>query len=219
MQLEQLERTAAVGRSMLALQISDSRDALIVSRLLFSSLQSRSSFNVPSAVVALTVANYNSNPASYISQRILQSSKAAPSEPDLPTDEHAYGALWCCDVAHKQQQQTWSSMEQEVSRWLLTQLGYNSSADSTLSANCRGNLRGLWEFIIANYKTADSKRHIEHVLARHRKEQEAARRAPEQKREAQERRRRLQHMQKKAAELEQTLASFQVGCVHKLHQG
>lgn len=101
-----------------------------------------------------------------------------------------------------------------MSRWLIAQLGYNSSADATLSTNCRGNLKGLWEFIITSYKTADSKRHIQHVLAKHRREQEAARRAPEQEREAQERRQRLKQLQKRTAELEQTLASFQVGCHH-----
>lgn len=97
-----------------------------------------------------------------------------------------------------------------MNRWLLTQLGYNTSADTGLAVNCRGNLKGLWEFIISNYKTADSKRHIQHVLAKHRREQEAARRAPEQHREAQERRQRLRQLQRKRAELEQTLASFQV---------
>jgi hypothetical protein len=104
-------------------------------------------------------------------------------------------------------------MEQEVARWLLTQLNYNSSADSTLSSNCRGNLKGLWEFVIANYKTADSKRHIQHVLAKHRREQEAARRAPEQQREAEARFQRLHQLRRKNAELEQKLSSVMVSAV------
>lgn len=103
------------------------------------------------------------------------------------------------------------SMEQEVARWLFSQLGYNASADATLSSNCRGNLKGLWEFIITNYKTADSKRHIQHVLAKHRKEQEAARRAPEQQREADARRQCLYQLRKKNADMEQTLSALEVG--------
>lgn len=101
-------------------------------------------------------------------------------------------------------------MEQEVARWLSAQLGYNVAADGTLSANCRGNLRGLWEFLIANYKTAESKRHIQHVLARRRQEQEEARQAPEKQRQALAQRQRLQHLRKRAADLEQTLSSLQV---------
>lgn len=102
------------------------------------------------------------------------------------------------------------SMEQEVGRFLFAQLGYNAAADATLSSNCRGNLKGLWEFIISNYKTADSKRHIQHVLDRHRREQEAAARAPEEQREAEARRQRLQQLRSRNAELEQTLTALQV---------
>jgi hypothetical protein len=101
-------------------------------------------------------------------------------------------------------------MEQEVARWLFSQLGYNAAADATLSTNCRGNLKGLWEFIIANAKTAESKRHIQHVLAKHRREQEAARRAPEQQREAEARRRRLHQLRKRNAELQQALSTLHV---------
>lgn len=101
-------------------------------------------------------------------------------------------------------------MEQEVARWLFSQLGYNASGDATLSSNCRGNLKGLWEFVMANYKTADSKRHIQHVLAKHRREQEAARRAPEQQKEAAARLQRLYQLRKKNAEMEQTLCALQV---------
>jgi hypothetical protein len=106
-------------------------------------------------------------------------------------------------------------MEQEVARWLFSQLGYNASGDATLSSNCRGNLKGLWEFVMANYKTAESKRHIQHVLAKHRREQEAARRAPEQQKEAAARLQRLYQLRRKNAELEQTLCALQVqlGCV------
>lgn len=101
-------------------------------------------------------------------------------------------------------------MEQEVARWLFSQLGYNAAADATLSSNCRGNLKGLWEFIIANAKTAESKRHIQHVLAKHRREQEAARRAPEQQREAEARRKRLNQLRKRNAELQQALSALHV---------
>jgi hypothetical protein len=101
-------------------------------------------------------------------------------------------------------------MEQEVARWLHTQLGYNVGADSTLSTNCRGSLKGLWAFLIANYTSVDNKRHVQQVLARHRREQEAARRAPEEQRQAVARRERLGQLRKRAAELEHTLASLQV---------
>lgn len=101
-------------------------------------------------------------------------------------------------------------LEQEIARWLVTQLGYNAAADATLSSNCRGNLKGLWEFLITNYKTADTKRHIQHVLARHKREQEAALRAPQEQREAEQRRQRLRQLQKRNAELGQTLEALQV---------
>lgn len=103
-----------------------------------------------------------------------------------------------------------SCMEHDAARWLASRLGYNAAADATLSSNCRGNLKGLWEFIITNYKTADSKRHIRHVLDKHRREQEAAARAPEQRREAEARRQRLHLLRKRNADLEQTLTSLQV---------
>jgi hypothetical protein len=48
------------------------------------------------------------------------------------------------------------------------------------------------------------------VLAKHRKEQEAARRAPEQQREAEARRKRLHQLRKRSAELQQALSALHV---------
>jgi acyl-CoA synthetase (NDP forming) len=101
-------------------------------------------------------------------------------------------------------------MEKEVTRWLHQQLGYNAAADSTLSANCRGNLKSLWEFLIANYKSPENQRHIHNVLAKHRREQEAARQAPERLQQALQQRQHLAQLQAKAATLERSLASLQV---------
>jgi Trp operon repressor len=101
-------------------------------------------------------------------------------------------------------------MEKEVARWLHQQLGYNAAADSTLSANCRGNLKSLWEFLMANYKSTENQRHIHNVLAKHRREQEAARQAPELLQQALQQRQHLAQLDAKAATLERTLASLQV---------
>lgn len=101
-------------------------------------------------------------------------------------------------------------MEKEVSRWLHQQLGYNAAADSTLSANCRGNLKSLWEFLMANYKSPENQRHIHNVLAKHRREQEAARQAPERAQQALQQRQHLAQLEAKAATLERSLASLQV---------
>jgi tRNA U34 5-carboxymethylaminomethyl modifying GTPase MnmE/TrmE len=101
-------------------------------------------------------------------------------------------------------------MEKEVARWLHQQLGYNAAADSTLSANCRGNLKSLWEFLMANYKSPENQRHIHNVLAKHRREQEAARQAPERLQQALQQRQHLAQLDAKAVTLERTLASLQV---------
>lgn len=108
-------------------------------------------------------------------------------------------------------------MEKEVSRWLHQQLGYNAAADSTLSANCRGNLKSLWEFLMANYKSPENQRHIHNVLAKHRREQEAARQAPERAQQALQQRQHLAQLEAKAATLERSLASLQAA-VHSSNQ-
>lgn len=101
-------------------------------------------------------------------------------------------------------------MEKEVAKWLHQQLGYNAAVDTTLSANCRGNLKGLWEFLIANYKTPEQHRHIQHIIAKHRREQEAARLAPERHQQALQQRQHLKQLEDKATALKRTLASLQV---------
>jgi len=101
-------------------------------------------------------------------------------------------------------------MEKEVIKWLHTQMGYNASADPTLSANCRGNLRTLWEFLMTRHMAPENKRRIQQVLAKHRREQEAARRAPEREQEAIQQKRHLQQLEQTAATLHRTLASLQV---------
>lgn len=101
-------------------------------------------------------------------------------------------------------------MEKEVSRWLSHTFGYQAAADSQLSAACRGNLKGLWEFLITNHTTAERKRSIHNALSKHRREQESARRAPELKQLAQQQLQQLAEAKQKAAALERTLTSFEV---------
>eukprot|EP00775_Hariotina_reticulata_P011981 gene11981-12125_t len=101
-------------------------------------------------------------------------------------------------------------MEKEVIKWLHTQMGYNASADSSLSANCRGNLKTLWEFLMTRHMAPENKRRIQQVLVKHRREQEAARRAPEREQEALQQKRHLQQLEQTAATMHRTLASLQV---------
>ncbi|KAF8055094.1 SYT1 [Scenedesmus sp. PABB004] len=109
------------------------------------------------------------------------------------------------------------AMEREVARWLHTQLGYNAAADATLAANCRGNLKGLWEFLLANYKTPEAARHVQAVLAKHRREAAAAAAAPERRRQAAEQRAALAALEGQAAALQRTLASFQAAVEGSVH--
>lgn len=106
-------------------------------------------------------------------------------------------------------------MEKEVIKWLHKQMGYNASADSSLSANCRGNLKTLWEFLMTRHMAPENKRRIQQALAKHRREQEAARRAPEREQEALQQKRHLQQLEQTAATMHRTLASLQVVMVNK----
>lgn len=101
-------------------------------------------------------------------------------------------------------------MEKDVARWLSHTLGYQTAADAQLSAACRGNLRTLWEFLITNYKSSGQKYSMVNVLEKHRRDQEAAKRAPELRQMAQQQRKLLLDLQHKAEILERTLATFQV---------
>lgn len=63
---------------------------------------------------------------------------------------------------------------------------------------------------MSNYKSSEQKHSILNALEKRRREQEAARRAPELRQMAQQQRKQLADLQQKAEMLERTVASFQV---------
>jgi hypothetical protein len=100
-------------------------------------------------------------------------------------------------------------MEKDVARWLHANFGYNAGADASLAANCRGTLKGLWSFLLTNYRTPESVRHVAHVIAKQRSEAEAARLEPERRRAAAAARQTLAQLDGQEAMLSRTLASLQ----------